>query len=186
MARGALRGARNALLPPRSVCQLKPLKAIELILDTALELLACLALRRLAGADPAPLLHEQLPVLAVGLEVKCGYDLIVDQNRKREMAETALGLGHIGLELVAVAEDELAALALDDEGIEGRKNMDERRCRALAFALQRLRPRPMLLLAGALDCDRHQLLLAHPRLDDAAHRGLARRVEVTDRIQAHH
>src|SRR5262245_22235434 len=122
MARGALRGTRNALLPPRSVCQLKPLKAIELLLDAALELLAHLALRPLAGADPVPLLHEQLLVLAVGLQIECGDNLIVDQNGKRKIAENAFGLGHIGLELVAVAEDELAALALDDEGIEGREN----------------------------------------------------------------
>src|ERR1700752_809062 len=101
MAWSALRGARNALLPP-SVRHLKPLKAIELFLNAALELLERLALRGLAGSDPAPLLHEQLPVRAVGLEVKCGDDLIINQNRERKIAENTFGLGHIGLELVAI------------------------------------------------------------------------------------
>src|SRR5262249_19382719 len=143
-------------------------------------------LPRLAMADPAPLLHQELSVLPVGLQIQRGDNLIVHQNRKSEIAENTFGLGHIGLELVAVAEDELAALALDDEGIERRENVDERRRCALAFALQRRWVRPMLLLAGALDRDRHQLLLSHAGLDGAAHRGLARRIEMADRVETDH
>ena len=42
----------------------------------------------------------------------------------------------------------------------------------------------MLLLAGALQRDRHQFLAADPRSDQPPDRGLARRVEMADRIQA--
>jgi hypothetical protein len=44
----------------------------------------------------------------------------------------------------------------------------------------------VLLLAGAFERDRHQFLAPHPRLDQRAHRRLARRVEMADRIQADH
>src|SRR5215475_8381534 len=100
---------------------------MKLFLDAALQLLAGIALGGLARTDPVPLLHQQLLVLAVCLQVERGDDLIIQQNGKREVAENTFGLGHIGLELVAITEDELAALALDDERIEGRENMDERR-----------------------------------------------------------
>src|SRR3954462_13923886 len=42
----------------------------------------------------------------------------------------------------------------------------------------------MLLLAGALDHDGNQLLAANALLDQTADCGLARRVEMADRIQA--
>ena len=42
----------------------------------------------------------------------------------------------------------------------------------------------MLLLAGAFERDRHHFLAPHPRLDQAPHRRLARRIEMADRIQA--
>ena len=42
----------------------------------------------------------------------------------------------------------------------------------------------MLLLAGAFERYRHQFVAANPRLDQAPNRRLARRVEMTDRIQA--
>ena len=42
----------------------------------------------------------------------------------------------------------------------------------------------MLLLAGAFERDRHQFLAPDPRLDQAPHRRLARRVEMADRIEA--
>ena len=41
----------------------------------------------------------------------------------------------------------------------------------------------MLLLAGALDCDRHQLLAANPLLDQLQDLRLAWRIEMTDRIE---
>src|SRR5215467_7184016 len=48
-----------------SLRELKPLEAIESLLDAALQLLArCLFL---AVADPAPFLHQELLVLAIGL-----------------------------------------------------------------------------------------------------------------------
>ncbi len=42
----------------------------------------------------------------------------------------------------------------------------------------------MLLLPGVLNRDRHQFLAAYARLDQPAHRRLARRVEMADRIKA--
>src|ERR1700737_5585189 len=43
----------------------------------------------------------------------------------------------------------------------------------------------MLLLAGALECDLYQLLAADALFDQPGDRLLARRIEVTDRVQAH-
>ena len=141
-----------------------------------------------ALADPAPFLHQEFLVLAVGLQVDGGDDVFADQDRQREIAEQALLLRHIGLEAVAVAEEQLGALALDDQRIERREDVHQagvalaRRRRSVRF--QHLGPRPVLLLAGVLDRDRHQFLAPHPRLDQAPHRLLARRVEMADRIQA--
>ena len=55
---------------------------------------------------------------------------------------------------------------------------------AAVHRLQCLGWRPMLLLARAFERDRHQIAPAHPRLDQAAHRGFARRVEMAGRVQA--
>src|SRR3954462_8466544 len=82
-----------------------------------------------------------------------------------------------------VAKKQMRALALDDERIERGKNVHRPRgCFGLWF--QNLRARPMLLLAGALDHDGNQLLAANALLDQTADCGLARRVEMADRIQA--
>src|SRR5882757_7364231 len=137
---------RSQVPKGNSLRQLKPLEAIELFLDAALVFLA----RRPCGAlaDPTPFLHQQFLVLAVGLEIDGGDDVRAYQHRQREVAEQALFLGHIGLETVAVIEEQFSALALDNQGIERRENVDEA---AIAFASQRqglllqyLRARPML------------------------------------------
>ena len=88
-----------------------------------------------------------------------------------------------------VIEEQMGALALDDQGIERRQNVHQpggvfARFLFLRF-LQYLRTRPMLLLACAFDGDQHQLVAANPLLDQATDRLLARRIEVTDRVQAH-
>ena len=82
-----------------------------------------------------------------------------------------------------VVEEKMRPLALDHRA--------DRTATGCAPAPARRRRRspaspagPMLLLAGALERDRHQLPAAHPRLDQAPDRGLARRIEMADRIQA--
>ena len=171
-------GGKAQVTPPAETSRTASSSSIA-----ALRSLRDLALGGLAVADPGPFLHQQLLVLAVGLEIDGGDDVVADQHRQRKVAELALFLRHIGLELVAVAEEQFGALALDDQWIERREDVHQSR-RALACALQRLRPRPVLLLAGAFERDRQQLAAADPRLDQLADRGLARRVEMADRIQA--
>jgi hypothetical protein len=85
-----------------------------------------------------------------------------------------------------VAKDEIGALALDDQGIERREDMDQIGRDRLTARLEHGRRRPMLLLAGAVERDRHELAAADAGSDQAGHRLLARGVEVADRIEAHH
>src|SRR5215467_7634517 len=114
---------------------------MQLLLDAALQLgprlafrrlafrslaLRSLALRSLARAHPIPLLDQQFPVLPVGLQIERGDNLLAKKNRQGEITELAFGLRHIGLEAMLVIEDEMGALALDDQGIEGRQDVHER------------------------------------------------------------
>src|SRR5437879_1569134 len=150
-----------------SLRQLKPLETVELVLDAALVVLARGPRRALA--DPAPFLHQQFLVLAVGLEVDGGDDVFADQNRQREIAEHAFFLRHIGLEAVTVVEEQFGALALDDQGIERREDVHRAIARfSWRVCLQHFRPDPMLLLAGAFERDRHQFLAPHIRPATAA------------------
>src|SRR6476661_2838093 len=114
------KGIRNQRRPRsavnHSLRQLKSFKSIQLFLDSALEILARALCRALA--DPTPFLHQQFLVLAVGLEIDRRDDVFADQDRQREIAEQALFLRQIGLETVAVIEEQFGALALDDQGIE--------------------------------------------------------------------
>src|SRR4051794_40917312 len=101
-----------------SLRELKGLEAVQLFLDATLELAASAPL--FAVADPAPLLHQQFSVLAIGLEIECGDDVVADQHRQRKIAEQPLLLRHVSLEAMLVAEKQMGALALDDQGIERR------------------------------------------------------------------
>src|SRR5258708_32598373 len=149
-----------------SIRQLKPLEAIKLLLDPALQILARLAFRGLAPADPGPLLHQELPVLPVGLEIERGDDVAADQNRQREIAELAFLLRHISLEAVLVVEEQMRPLAQDDQQIERRQDVHERtfasglarRILERRLILQRFGRHPMLRLASAFERDRQQLL----------------------------
>src|SRR3954465_13864511 len=133
--------------------QLKPFEAVQFFLDAALVFLAGAARGTLA--DPIPFLHQQFFGLTVGLEVDGGDDVLTDQYRQREIAEQALFPGHIGLEAMAVVEEQFGALALDDQGIERREDVHQAAtalaCRFRGWRLERLRPHPMLLLAGAFE-----------------------------------
>src|SRR5262245_25210645 len=111
-------GMHNAV-PRRSPAELKALEAVEGLLDRLL----VRALRALA--DPGPLLDAQLLLLAVGLEVDGGDDLVAEEHGEREIAEASLRLGDVGLEDVVVVEEESQPLALQDQRIEGREDVDQ-------------------------------------------------------------
>ena len=83
-----------------------------------------------------------------------------------------------------IVEEQMRPLALDDEWVERREDVHQFG-RIAAGALQRRRFSPMLLPARAFERDRHQLFAAHPCLDQAPDRRLARRIQMADRIQAH-
>src|SRR3954462_2622970 len=102
--------AERARVPKRnSLRQLKLFEAMQLLLDATLVFLAGAAGRALA--DPAPFLHQEFLCLAVGLEIDSGDDVFADHDRQREIAEQALFLGHIGLETMAVVEEQFGTLA---------------------------------------------------------------------------
>src|SRR3954468_23690165 len=166
--------------------QLKPLETMQFLLDAALVVLA-LGAAACTLADPAPFLHQEFLVLAVGLQIDGGDDVFANQHRQCEIAEQALFLRHVRLKSVAVVEKQFGALALDDQGVERREDVHRTvalAARRGAVRLQHFRPGPMLVLTGAFDRDRRQFLAPHPRLDQSPHRRLARRVEVADGIEA--
>src|SRR4030088_2450735 len=96
---------------------------MQLLLDAALQVLARVPLR--AVADPAPFLHQQFAALAIGLEVEGGDDVVADQNRQREITEHTLLLRYISLEAMPISEEQFGPLALDDERIERREDMNQ-------------------------------------------------------------
>ena len=63
--------------------------------------------------DVVPFLDQELALLAVGLEIDRGDDVVAHQHRQREITELRFSFRHIGLEAVFVVEEELQALALD-------------------------------------------------------------------------
>src|SRR3979490_2717546 len=96
----------------------------------------------LAVADPAPLLHQQFPASAIGLEIERGDDIVACQHRQREIAEHPLFLWHVRLETMLVIEEKMRALALDDQRVERREDVNQLRA-GFAGVLQRLKARPM-------------------------------------------
>ena len=79
--------------------------------------------------------------------------LVVVLARQSKIADDPLLLRHVGFEPMLVAEEQLRALALVDERIEGGKDVDAVLPGREAL-LQRLGPRPVGHLRGALDLDR--------------------------------
>src|ERR1700738_3758926 len=59
-----------------SLRELKPFEAVQFFLNALLQVLSSL----LAGPDPTPFLHQQFPVLAVGLEVERGDNPVTGQH----------------------------------------------------------------------------------------------------------
>src|SRR4051812_44589621 len=81
-----------------------------------------------------------------------------------------------------VVEEEVQALALQDERIERRKDMHSP-VRSMRGG-ERLPPRPVLEPAGAFYRDPNQLAAPRPRADQRSHRRLARCVQMTRRVEA--
>src|SRR6185369_9555791 len=90
------RRPRAPLLFSSLVAELEGLEAVQLFLDQPL------VGTRAPGVQPVPGLDQKLAGRAVRLEVESGDHLIAQQYRQYEVAEPALGLGHIGLEDVVV------------------------------------------------------------------------------------
>jgi len=156
---------------------------MQFLLDAPLE--AATHPFRGAGPHPAPFLHQEFPVPAVGLEIDRRDDLLADQHRQRKISKSSFFLRDISLEPMIVTEDERGPLALDDQWIEGREDVHEiRRLRGLMR--QRLGRRPVRLLRRVVQRHRHQVAAPDPRLDQAPHRRLARRIEVADRVETDH
>ena len=154
---------------------------MQLLLDAAFKSVAR-ATRR--TPDPVPILHEQLAFLAIGFEIERGHDVFADQNRQREIAEPPLLLGDISLETMLVVEKQMGALALDNQRVKRREDVHQ--VRSGAVRLQHIGLCPVLLFAGALDCDRHQFGPADACLDQAPDRWLAWCIQMADRVQAHY
>lgn len=157
--------------------QLKPLESVHLFVDGSF------VRAGRAGANPMPLLNQQLAVDAVGLEVDRRDDLVTDQNRQGEIPQHPFLLRYIGLEAMLVAKHVLQSLALDDQRIKGRKDMDESR-RDGRDRLQGFGRSPVLLPAGAVESNRQECLLTQADVDFLADDGLAASVEVANRIEA--
>src|SRR5438105_422303 len=160
-----------------SASELEALEAVQRFLDQSSPL------RTSALAEPGPFPDEQLLPLAVGLEVEHRRDIVVDQNRLREIAEYALLLRNIGLEAMFVAEEQREPPTLDHQRVERIEDVDDV-LGTIERHIQHRGRRPVLVPA-AVERNRHQLLAPRARADQLADRDLARRIEVTDRVEAH-
>ena len=137
--------------PSRSDLEL--LEAVEFRLDPRL------VEPRRALADPGPLPHQQRLLFTIRLEVNGGDDFVAYQHRQREITHDALVFGHIGLEAVLVTEKQAEPLALNDQRIEGRQNVNQI-IRRNDGCLERCGLRPMPGPPCALDSDRHKTAAA--------------------------
>src|SRR6266404_720207 len=82
------------------------------------------ARRARAITDPGPSLHQELAPLAIGLQIDDGGDFVPDEHGLGEVAEPPLVLGDVSLEAVLVAEEQMQALPLVDERVEGGQDVD--------------------------------------------------------------
>ena len=144
-------------LERRSLPQLKPLEAMQLLFDCGFN---CLRASRLP--PPPTQLHFCISNLRFLRSVFRSIAATMsppDQHRQREIAEFALLLRHVGLEAMVVAEEQFGPLALDDQRIERREDMHQigRRRRPAspaspgapnAPACRRLRARPAPVRRG--------------------------------------
>src|SRR5467141_3608027 len=153
----------------RSARELEALEAVQCFFDSPL------AQPARAIADPAPSLHQQFLPLAIGLEINDGDDFVPDEHGLGEVAEQPLVLGNVSLEAVLVVEEQMQPLALMDERVEGRQDVDVL-MRGIEGGIERLGPRPVLQGSGSFELDGDQLLAAQSDLDQSPHDRLARGV----------
>ena len=129
-------------------------------------------------------LGSTLLLLAICLEIDGGDDFVVHEYGQGKVAEQPLVLGQIRLEAVLIVEEELQPLALDDERVERRQDMDRLFSR-LGVDVERFGARPMFHFRYSLERNRHQLFAVHSGFDQLPDGRLAFGVEMADRIEAH-
>src|SRR5215203_3024380 len=162
----------------QSAAYLELLKAVQLLLD------AGFVSARRPTSNPRPSLHQQLSVLAICLEVdRCDY-LVAEEHRQSEITEHPLLLGDIGLETVLVIEEELEPLALNDQRVERREDMNET-AGLFGNDVEGLRSGKMLGAFRTFDRDRDELPAPQPRLDDLTDGSFSPGIEMADGIKTH-
>src|SRR5882762_6267325 len=171
---GLIRGESMRLCSAR---ELEALEAVQCVFDSSL------AQATRAIADPGPLLHQQPLPLAIGLEIDDGDDFVPDEHGLCEVAEQPLVLGDVGFEAMRVVEEQMQPLALMDERVEGRQDVDVL-MRGIEGGVERLGPRPVLQRSGSFELDGQQLIAAHSGLDQSSHGRLAPGVQIAGRINA--
>ena len=119
-----------------SSAELKLREPIELTLDDRF------MVGLIAFAHPMPGLNEKAFLFPVGFQIKTGDNLVADQNRQGEIAKLALLLRYIDLKDMVIIEEGACALSLNDQRVERRQDMRQRRLRRRS--VQRFRPPPML------------------------------------------
>ena len=117
------------------------------------------------ASNPRPSLHQQLSVLAICLEVDRCDHLVAEEHRQSEVAEHPLLLWDIGLETVLVIEEELEPLALNDQRVERREDMNET-AGLFGNGVEGLRSGKMLGAFRTFNRDRNELPPPQPLLDD--------------------
>ena len=126
-------------------------------------------------------MHQQLSVLAICLEVdRCDY-LVAEEHRQSEISEHPLLLGDIGLETVLVIEEELEPLALNDQRVERREDMNET-AGLFGNGVEGVRSGKMLGAFRTFDRDRDELPAPQPRLDDLTDGRFSPGIEMADGI----
>ena len=133
-------------------------------------------------SNPRPSLHQQLSVLAICLEVdRCDY-LVAEEHRQSEITKHPLLLRDIGLETVLVIEEELEPLALNDQRVERRKDMNETTV-LFGSGIEGLRSGKMLGAFRTFDRDRNELPAPQPLLDDLTDGRFSPGIEMADEIE---
>src|SRR5271157_5407476 len=79
---------------------------------------------RLPTADPVPALQQKFLLRPFCFEVEGGNHPIPDQNWANKIAKYPLVFGNISFEAVLVIEEDPQPLPLDDQRVEGGKDMN--------------------------------------------------------------
>jgi hypothetical protein len=137
-----------------------------------------------APADPLPALHQKLLPRPVGFEVEGGNDPIPDQDWANKIAKYPLVLGNVSFEAILVIEEEPESLALDDQRVEGRQDMNLF-LRRIGNGIESLQTDPVQRLARSFQLHGDQFLSTDSRLHQTPHGWFACSVQMTDRFHTH-